>query len=167
MSMRNDSGGRVIPKAPPVGVAFLLSQVGAHAALGFAELIRALDLEPYHAGILRILGSNAGITQQTLSSILGMFPSRLVLLLDDLERRKLIERRSHPTDRRRHCLYLTKAGRRSLKRIGSLTIQLEDKLLGGLTKNEKQELFNMLTRVVAQQKMTPSVHPAYRQLGRR
>jgi DNA-binding MarR family transcriptional regulator len=162
--IRNES---VIPNAPPVGVAFLLSQVGAHAALGFAERLRALGLEPHHAGILRILGSNSGITQQRLSDMLGMFPSRLVALLDDLQGRKLIDRRNHPTDRRRHLLYLTKIGRKALKRIGALTVQLERHLLGALKEKEKQGLFDALTRIVSQQQMTPSVHPAYRQFGKR
>ena len=155
------------PKAPRVGVAFLLSQVGAHAALGFAERLLVLGLEPHHAGILRILGSNSGITQQRLSAMLGMFPSRLVVLLDDLEDRKLIDRRSHPTDRRRHRLYLTKAGRRALTKIGALTVQLERHLLAALQENEKQSLLDVLTRIVSQQQITPSVHPAYRQLGKR
>jgi len=156
----------MVPQAPTVGVAFLLSQVGAHAALGFAEELRVLSLEPHHAGILRILGSNSGITQQQLSGMLGMFPSRLVVLLDDLESRKLIHRRNHPTDRRRHCLYLSKTGRTALQRIGDLTVQLEQHLLAALTERERKKLFDVLTRIVSQQKMTPSVHPAYRQLGK-
>lgn len=164
MSMMNDS--RKSLATPAVGVAFLLSQVGAHAALGFAERLQAIALAPYHAGILRILGSNPGITQQTLSSLLGMFPSRLVLLLDELEKRSLIERRKHPTDRRRHRLALTKAGRQALTKVGQLTAQLERHLLAALHAKEKRNLFDVLTRIVSQQQITPSVHPAYRQLGK-
>ena len=79
----------------------------------------------------------------------------------------LIDRRNHPTDRRRHLLYLTKIGRRALKRIGALTVQLERLLLAALKEKEKQGLFDVLTRIVSQQQMTPSVHPAYRQFGKR
>jgi DNA-binding MarR family transcriptional regulator len=165
--MNDTRNERAAPNAPPVGVAFLLSKVGAHAALGFAKRLRVLGLEPHHAGILRILGSNSGIAQQRLSAMLGMFPSRLVVLLDDLEHRKLIDRRSHPTDRRRHRLYLTKAGRRALNKIGALTVQLEHHLLAALQEKEKQSLLDVLTRIVSQQRVTPSVHPAYRQIGKR
>jgi DNA-binding MarR family transcriptional regulator len=153
-------------KSPPVGVAFLLSQVGAYAALGFAERLRALDLKVYDAGILRILGSNPGITQQALSATLGMFPSRLVALLDALEKRKLVERRDSPSDRRSYRLRLTRAGRTALTAIGRVTHQLEDGLLAGLTEKQKKDLFEALTRIVAQQRITPGVHPAYRQIGK-
>jgi DNA-binding MarR family transcriptional regulator len=168
MSIMNDTRNeKAVLNAPPVGVAFLLSQVGAHAALDFAKRLRVLGLELHHAGIIRILGSNSGIAQQRLSAMLGMFPSRLVVLLDDLERRKLIDRRSHTTDRRCHRLYLTKAGRRALNKIGALTVQLEHHLLAALQEKERQSLKDVLTRIVYQQRIRPSVHPAYRQIGKR
>jgi DNA-binding MarR family transcriptional regulator len=48
-----------------------------------------------------------GISQQMLADLLGMFPSRLVLILDELEQAGLIERRASPTDRRIYALHLT------------------------------------------------------------
>jgi DNA-binding MarR family transcriptional regulator len=152
-------------KAPAVGLAFLLSQAGAHAALSFAERLRALTLKPHDAGILRILGSNPGITQQALSSNLGMFPSRLVALLDGLERQGLIERRASASDRRVYQLHLTKAGCTALTAIGRLTNELEESIFAALNDLEKKNLGWLLARIVAQQRMTPSVHPAYRQIG--
>jgi hypothetical protein len=41
--------------------AFLLAQVGAHAAAKFAERLRAIELVPAHAGILRILAATPAI----------------------------------------------------------------------------------------------------------
>src|SRR5215813_14883217 len=110
---------------PPVGVAFLLSQVGAHAADAFEEQLAAMELKPHHAGLLRMLGANPGLSQQELSDLFGVFPSRLVLLLDHLEKRQLIERRKDPSDRRGHRLSLTNAGRKALNRIGGLTGELD------------------------------------------
>ncbi len=158
-----NSGTSMMP--PSVGVAFLVSQVGAHAAMAFAEQLSVLTLKPYDAGILRILGSNPGITQQALSRGLGMFPSRLVALLDDLERQKLIARRESPSDRRIYQLHLTEAGTAALIEIGRLTVELEDKLFAALTAEEKEFLGSLLARIVAQQQITPSVHPAYRQIS--
>ena len=87
-------------QTPPAGVGFLLSQVGAHVAATFAERIAPFGLKPYHAGILNILAQKSGLTQQDLADLLGIFPSRLVALLDELSKLKLIERRATPTDRR-------------------------------------------------------------------
>ena len=46
--------------------AFLLAQVGAHAATQFAERLGALHLSPPDAGILRLLRIAPGISQQEL-----------------------------------------------------------------------------------------------------
>jgi len=153
-------------KAPAVGGAFLVSQVGAHAANGFARRLSRLRLKPHDAGILRMLGPNPGLTQQALSKILGVFPSQLVALIDGLEDRHLIERRSSPEDRRRYELHLTNAGRKTLSEIGKLTLQLEADLFAALSKRELDLLCQLLRRIVSQQQLTPAVHPAYKQIGR-
>lgn len=147
------------------GMVFLLSQVGAHAAACYAERIAPLKIKPYHSGILRILGNGSGLTQQALCDLLGMFPSRLVGLLDELQKMKLVERRESPTDRRTHALHLTKAGREMLSEIGKVAHQVENDI--GSALNEKEQMFmrELLTRIVTQQKITPAVHPGYRQMG--
>jgi DNA-binding MarR family transcriptional regulator len=155
------------PANPPaVGAAFLVSQVGAHAAVRFGERLAEVRLKPHHAGILRMLGSNPSLSQQALSDLLGIFPSQLVRLLDELEARQLIERRPSPRDRRTYRLHLTGGGRRTLTEIGRLTRELEEDLFAGLTEPELGLLRAMLGKVVAQQGITPGVHPAYKQLGR-
>ena len=152
-------------KTPQPGVAFLLSQVGAHAAARFAERIAPLGIKPHHSGILRILENGPGLTQQALCDLLGMFPSRLVGLLDELEKMKLIERRESPADRRTYALHLTKAGRDILVEIGKVARQHQDDLCAALSEKERTLLAELLTRIAAQQKITPAVHPGYRQLG--
>ena len=151
-------------RVPPVGVAFLLSQVGAHAANAFEQRLFAMELKPHHAGLLRMLGSNPGLSQQELCDLFGIFPSRLVLLLDQLQVRRLIERRDNSSDRRGHRLHLTKAGRKALTGIGKVTLALERDLCRALTDPERATLASLLARIVAQQNITPAVHPAYRKL---
>jgi DNA-binding MarR family transcriptional regulator len=146
-------------------LAFLLSQVGAHAAMRFAERIAPLKIKPYHSGILRILGTGSGITQQALCDLLGMFPSRLVGLLDELQKLKLIERRKSPSDRRTYALYLTKAGRDMLSEIGRLAQHHQNDLCAALNEKERAWLADFLNRIIEQQHITPAVHPGYRQLG--
>ena len=54
----------------------------------FSERLKAaLDLTPPHAGILRALTSSGGVSQQALAGRLGVLPSRLVALVDELESR--------------------------------------------------------------------------------
>ena len=153
-----------VKRIPPVGLAFLLSQVGAHAAGSFEERLTGMELKPHHAGILRMLGSNPGLSQQELCDIFGIFPSRLVVLLDQLEARHLIERRENLSDRRGHRVHLTTAGRKALTGIGRVTLELETDLCTALTNPERATLATLLTRIVGQQNIAPAVHPAYRKL---
>src|SRR5699024_1520625 len=49
---------------PPVAdgqPAFLLSQVGAHAAARFAERLEPLGLKPAHSGVLRVVALSDGL----------------------------------------------------------------------------------------------------------
>src|SRR5205807_2586245 len=97
-----DNGSK--PKGS-AGAAFLLAQVGAHAAARFAARLAELTLVPAHAGIFRILSATPGISQQELAAALGTVPSRLVALIDELESRGLVQRREHETDRRSYALH--------------------------------------------------------------
>ena len=150
---------------PSAGLAFLLSQVGAHSAAKFAERLEPLGFKPYHAGILRAIRQGDGLSQQALGEKLGMFPSRLVVVLDELEERGLVERRDSPTDRRSYALHLTEAGRDVLEQIGRIGREHQDALCAALDKSEQAQLTELLTRIAAQQRLTPGIHPGYRRLG--
>ena len=148
---------------PPT--AFLLAQVGAHAASQFAGRLAALELGPPHAGIMRILGSRPAITQQSLAGTLGMQPSRLVALVDELETRGLVERRANPDDRRSHALHLTGKGRATLEAIGRVSREHQQALLAALNEDEQRQLGILLRRIADQQGLAPGVHPGYARMG--
>ena len=107
------------------GVAFLLAQLGHHAAALFAERMARIELSPPHAGILRAIADQPGRSQQALSARLGMLPSRVVVYVDELEARGYVERRRNPNDRRLHALYLTAAGKRLMRKLSALARQHE------------------------------------------
>lgn len=146
--------------------AFLLAQLGSHAASQFAHRLGELRLAPPHAGILNILDRNPGITQQALSSMLGMVPSGLVALLDDLESRGLLERRRNQEDRRRHAVYLSESGRAAMRQIAEVSRKHQRSLLAALSEDEQIRLSELLERVADQQGLTHGVHPGYSRIGR-
>jgi DNA-binding MarR family transcriptional regulator len=148
------------------GVAFLLSQVGAHAAAMFAERLEPLKLTPAHAGILRAINAEAGISQQKLAKLLGMFPSRLVLVLDEMEQAGLIERKASASDRRTYALHLTAKAKETMRAIGRAAREHQEKLCAALSASEQETLAALLSRIAGEQQLTPGVHPGYRQLGR-
>jgi DNA-binding MarR family transcriptional regulator len=146
-------------------LAFLLSQVGSHAAGRFAERLVPLGLVPPHVGILMVVARDDGLTQQALGEKLGVFPSRLVGLLDELEQRGLIERRDRPTDRRSYALHLTAAGRDALGQIQRVAGEHQESLCAALDASERERLADLLRRVADEQGLTPGVHPGFRRLG--
>lgn len=158
---RRDSGQQLHEPRGSSAPAFLLAQVGAHAASKFAERLRSSGLSPAHAGILRILDAAPAITQQALASALGSPASRLVALVDDLEAKGLVERQADEADRRRYALCLTEKGRSVLQTIGSLAREHQNALLAALSVDERQQLTTLLMRIAEHQGLKKGVHPGY------
>ncbi|HEY1901079.1 MAG TPA: MarR family transcriptional regulator [Terracidiphilus sp.] len=146
--------------------AFLLAQLGAHAASQFAERLGVLELTPADAGILRLLRADAGLSQQELAQRLQIHPSRLVAILDNLEKRGLVERRPNPGDRRLYSLHLTQAGGEILEKIGGVARKHQDALLSSISWEERNTLAALLLRIADQQGLVRGVHPGYQRLGR-
>jgi DNA-binding MarR family transcriptional regulator len=144
--------------------AFLLAQVGAHAAVKFAERLGPLGLTPAHVGSLRVIGASAGSSQQEVAERLGMFPSRLVALVDELQDRGLIERRENARDRRTYMLQLTPLGTQLLQSIGRVAREHQNALLAALSTEERDLLASLLLRVADQQGLLRGVHPGFERL---
>src|SRR5246127_1666999 len=119
------------------GVAFLLAQLGHHAAERFSERIAALDLTPPHAGILRAIAAASGRSQQALSTQLGLLPRRVVAFVADLEDRGYLERRPNPDDRRQYALYLTAAGKELMGKVSRIARQHDRAITRGLSDSQR------------------------------
>lgn len=141
--------------------AFLLAQIGAHAAARFAERLSAIDLAPAHAGILRLIDASEGLSQQDLCTQLGLLPSRLVTMIDELEQRGLVRRRDHPRDRRSYALHLTDKGREAMKMTGRLARDHQQELCAALSPKERDQLAGFLVRIADEQELRPGVHPGF------
>jgi DNA-binding MarR family transcriptional regulator len=149
----------------PRSTAFLLAQVGAHAAARFAERLQQIELVPAQAGILRAVAGNSGTSQQSLASQLGMAANRLVPLLDELEGRGLLERREHAADRRLNALHLTEKGSTAMADIGRVARAHDDSVCASLSAKEREQLSTLLGRIADDQKLTPGVHPGFARIG--
>jgi DNA-binding MarR family transcriptional regulator len=162
---------RVVAKGDRAGTmrgarsaAFLLAQVGGHAAVRFGEKLAALDLTRPHAGVLRAIAAQPGLSQQELATVLAIVPSRLVVLVDQLEERGLVERRDHPEDRRVYALYLTPRGGQTMADVGRVARAHNEALCAALSVEEREQLVGMLERIADEQQLTPGVHPGFKQL---
>ena len=114
-----------------------------HAEFGFlvARIARrmrqAVDAEMRLVGLteatwrplmyLRTLGD--GVRQKELATALSIEGPSLVRVLDNLERRGLIERREDETDRRARGIYLTGAGRDLAVRVAKVGAEIQTRAL--------------------------------------
>jgi DNA-binding MarR family transcriptional regulator len=144
------------------GIAFLLAQLGAHASAQFAEALVAEGLTPGLAGVMRLLRTEPGMSQQQLAERLGTVPSRVVGYVDDLEARGWVARTRDPEDRRVNVLTITPAGAEGFKALATVARTHERRITAGLDEAEKATLLELLGRVAAAQGLLPGVHPGYR-----
>jgi DNA-binding MarR family transcriptional regulator len=98
--------------------------------------------------VLNYLGANDGATQRAIGTAMGIDPSTMVSLVDDLQREGLASRRPHPNDRRAYAVTITAEGRRALERARAMAYQAEDEVLGGLSAGERRELVKLMRRAL-------------------
>jgi DNA-binding MarR family transcriptional regulator len=109
-----------------------------------AAALESIGLTPASFGLLNVLGAREGAMQQELGKAMGIDPSTMVALIDELESAGLARRRPHPTDRRARAVAITPKGRGALERGRALAGQVEDEVLRGLTAAERRELLRLL-----------------------
>ena len=143
------------PVIPADHLSFLLVQLGLHGARRFGERLAPLGLEQRHAGMLFRLAAHEGQSQQALAELIGVNATRMVFLVDELEKLGLVERRRNPADRRSHALYLTGPGRAAVDQVRAVTAEHEAELGAGLTGAQRAQLVSLL-RVMAREQ---GLHP--------
>jgi len=114
-----------------------------------AEAFGSIGLTPALFGILNVLGAREGAIQQEIGSAMGIDPSTMVSLIDQLEAAGLAKRRPHATDRRAREVVITPKGRRLLERGRQMSMQVEDEVLQGLTAAERRQLLTLLRRALS------------------
>src|SRR5215472_196105 len=136
------------------GFALLLVQLGMEAARQFAQQIAPLGVEPRHVGMLTRLAANEGKAQQVIGELIGLNPTQMVFLVDELEGRGFVERRRNPADRRSYALYLTPAGRDMLSKVQEAGRVHQARFGASLSHSEQRQLTELLSRIARDQGIT-------------
>jgi DNA-binding MarR family transcriptional regulator len=114
-----------------------------------AEALSSIGLTPALFALLNVLGAREGAIQQRLSSDLGIDPSTMVALIDELEDAGWAQRRRRAGDRRAWEVAITAKGRRTLERGRRLASRVEGELLAGLADDERERLLALLRKALA------------------
>ena len=156
---KQDASEKPVPGRRALGL--LLSQLGTHAALSFGRKIAGFGISPPHLGMLRWIHANEGKNQRELASHLGVVPSRLVVLLDELEAKGLVARERSLHDRRSQQLQLTGKGTRLLEKVERIATAHDADLGSSLTAPERETLIELCAKLAAHRGLTPDGHPGY------
>jgi MarR family transcriptional regulator, lower aerobic nicotinate degradation pathway regulator len=137
------------PKELLSTASFLLKRLGFAVKERMVDAVAAVELGMYDHAILALLDEEPSETQAMIADALGYDRSHLVGVLDELEERGLIERRRDATDRRRHLVTLTPAGKKALARVRATVKQVDDEFFAPLDAEERKTLTALLARLAA------------------
>lgn len=163
VSVRNPETAEVT--TPPFrSAAFLLSSLGFAVSRRFHDVLGPLELEPGEFALLRAVAASDGEPQNALAERLHISPSWMVAIVDELERRDLLERKPHARDRRVRNLHLTAAGKKLLRQAERRAQQFDRQVSDPLTEAELVQLLDLLQRVAAGLDLQPgAAHAALRE----
>ncbi|GAB2781280.1 MarR family winged helix-turn-helix transcriptional regulator [Amycolatopsis magusensis] len=126
---------------------YLLARAGGRAISDLNRALQAHGLRSRHYTVLLVAAENGTLSQRDLGELLGIDPSAVVTIVDDLERDGLVLREPHPDDRRSRRIVATGKGRTRLAELTPLARAVDDDLLGGLDAGERQTLLDLVQRV--------------------
>jgi DNA-binding MarR family transcriptional regulator len=134
------------------------SEVAANLARAATALVAAIERPPRQAAdlsasafqTLAILdGAAEPLTSQTISAQLLVSSASMTSLLDTLERRGLVERGPHPTDRRKVLVHLTAAGRKTVDRQLPVIHAVIADALHDVSEANRERLITLSTTLLA------------------
>ena len=137
------------PKELLSSASFLLKRLGFVIKERMIEALEETGLNGYHHAVLALLDEEPRETQAMIADALGYDRSHLVGVLDELEERGLVVRRRDPSDRRRHVVSLTPAGKEALKRLRAVAKRVDDEFFEPLDAAERKTLKDLLARLAS------------------
>ena len=108
--------------------------------------------------VLIAIDSQAPLSQQEVARRLGVDRTTMVLLIDELESKRLVQRRRDPGDRRKNVVALTDAGRTTLQKASSASAEAERRFLGPLSDDETTQLKEALRAIAFPAPAKPVSH---------
>jgi DNA-binding MarR family transcriptional regulator len=113
----------------------------------FLQRMEPYGLRPVDFSVLSLIAHNPGVTSRQICAALDILPPNLVGMVKSLQKRGLIERRPHPTDRRAQGLHLSVTGKRQYRDAERTASKLEREVASGLTATELDTLNGLLRKV--------------------
>lgn len=125
---------------------FLLRRAHQISISIFERECQGIKLTPVQYGILTVLHTLPGIDQSRLARKLGLDKVTIHRTLRDLERRRLIKRSEHPSDKRSYSLTLSSEGQILFKQSQKHINHAYVRIASGLKESEFKQLLQLLKK---------------------
>jgi DNA-binding MarR family transcriptional regulator len=142
----------VSPEA--VDTRFLRTLVGYNARRAALVIIESFVREmavhgfrPVDFSVMSVIKDNPGVTSRQLCAELNIQPPNLVGMVQTLEKRGLIERQAHPSDKRATGLHPTPAGLELMHGAERTATELETRMCAKLDLKQRTQLLKLLQAV--------------------
>jgi DNA-binding MarR family transcriptional regulator len=140
--------------AEPGDLADLLMGSARGLRRRWAESLEPWGLSPHHARALRVVADLQAPRLGVVAEHLRVTPRSATEVVDTLEERGLVERRSDPEDRRATCVVLTPEGARVRAEIDASRRTGGADYFSGLTAAERATLTELLTKLDPRRRLT-------------
>jgi MarR family transcriptional regulator, lower aerobic nicotinate degradation pathway regulator len=127
---------------------YLFRRMQQIAVALFIEECKAFELTPVQYAALIAIYTHPSIDATRLSAVIAFDRSTLGSVIERLESKKLIERKSSGEDKRVKLLYLTKAGAAILRDIMPSVEKAQARMLQPLKPADRKVLVSLLTQLV-------------------
>lgn len=114
------------------------------------EVVRGSDLTPGQMHAIEIIGHERSLRMKDLAEKLGVTTGTLTVSVDKLERKGLILRKPHETDRRSYRIVLTDAGEEHFAKHHEFHLKLTEEIASSLTPEELKIFEQVLAKVIKQ-----------------
>lgn len=125
-------------------VSFLLARANAVSLAAANAALAQTGLKIRSYSVLAMAVGREQASQREIAEYLRLDPSQVVSLVDDLQRRELVERRPDPSDRRANTVMATAAGRELYRRAQRDVGASEEAVLGALSDAQRATLAELL-----------------------
>ena len=125
----------------------LLDKISAQMRRDYSEMLRELDLHVGQDNLLCKLWREDGITQMQLTECLNCEPPTVTNMVKTLEKKGFVYRKKDSVDGRVSRVYLTEKGLAVREPIEQIWHKQQDKLLKGLTDEDRILLHKFLQQM--------------------
>lgn len=108
---------------------------------------QGFEVTTIHWAILQQLYETDGLAQIELAKILEKDRPNVTRILDVMEKKQLVVRKSDPNDRRKYLIYLTDKGRDMKESIAPISISVREKAFQHISDTDLKKLRSLMIQI--------------------